>query len=88
MKEKSMFNLFKKQNKNATHLETVTIKLSGLHCSSCGISIDNALEENEAVSEASTSYAKAESKISFDPTRIDLAKLKQIINEAGYQVVD
>jgi Cu+-exporting ATPase len=81
-----MFNfLRKKATKN--QLQTVTLKLSGLHCSSCGMSIDNALEENTAVSEAATSYARAETKVSFDPALIDIEGIKKIINKAGYQVL-
>lgn len=80
-----MFNLFKKKQPQGTK---AVFKLSGLHCSSCGLSIDNALEEVDGVMQSATSYAKAESVIYFDPDRTDLKSLKKTIQKAGYQVLD
>ncbi len=80
-----MFNLFKKKQPQGTK---VTFKLSGLHCSSCGLSIDNALEEVDGVIESTTSYAKAESVVYFDKEKTDLKSLKKAIQKVGYQVLD
>lgn len=79
-----MFNFFKKK---ATEGEQVTFKLSGLHCSSCAMSIDNALEEVEGVLETSTSYAKAETRVHFNPQKTTPDQLKSAIQGAGYQVI-
>lgn len=80
-----MFNIFKKKQPQGTR---AVFKLSGLHCSSCGLSIDNALEEVDGVTQSATSYAKAESIIYFDPKKTDLKSLKKAIQNAGYQVLD
>lgn len=80
-----MFDLFKKKQPQGTK---AVFKLSGLHCSSCGLSIDNALEEVDGVAASTTSYAKAESVIYFDPDKTDLKSLKKAIQKAGYQVLD
>lgn len=79
-----MLNLFKKK---AIQGEKVVFKLSGLHCSSCGLSIDNALEEVDGVIEAATSYAKSETKVQFDPQKTNHEELKRAIQGAGYQVI-
>ena len=79
-----MFNIFKKK---PTPGEEITLKLSGLHCSSCAISIDNALEEVDGVYEASTSFAKSTARVRFDPDKTNLQVLKSAIQGAGYQVV-
>ncbi len=79
-----MLNLFKKK---AAQGEQVVFKLSGLHCSSCAMSIDNALEEVDGVLETSTSYAKAETKVHFDPKKTNHDQLKRAIQGAGYQVI-
>jgi len=79
-----MFSLFKKKTIQG---EDVVFKLSGLHCSSCAMSIDNALEEVDGVQEAVTSYAKAETKVSFDPKKTSHEELKRAIQGAGYQVL-
>jgi Cu+-exporting ATPase len=79
-----MFNLFKKKSAAG---EKITFKLSGLHCSSCAMSIDNALEEIPGVLETSTSFAKAETRVNFDPKITNQEELKRAIQGAGYQVI-
>ncbi len=79
-----MFNLFKKKSVAG---EKITFKLSGLHCSSCAMSIDNALEEIPGVLETNTSFAKSETRVSFDPTKTNQEELKRAIQGAGYQVI-
>lgn len=79
-----MFNLFKKKTAQG---EQVVLKLSGLHCSSCAMSIDNALEEVDGVIETNTSYAKAETRVHFDPKKTNHDQLKRAIQGAGYQVI-
>lgn len=80
-----MFNFFKKKTTQGT--KTV-FKLSGLHCSSCGLSIDNNLEEIDGVFESKTNYARAEAVVYFDPTKTTEKALKKAISESGYQVLD
>ena len=78
-----MFNLFKKQPVGTT----ITLKLSGLHCSSCSLNIDSELEDLPGVLSTSTSYAKQESVITYDPALTDPAHFKPIIEKLGYKVV-
>ena len=78
-----MFNLFSKKKSG----ETITLKLSGLHCVSCSLNIDGALEDTPGVISATTSYAKQETKINYDPARVELSTLRQAIESLGYQVL-
>jgi copper chaperone CopZ len=80
-----MLNIFKKKQLQGTE---ITLKLSGLHCSSCGLSIDNNLEEVDGVIEAKTSFAKAQSVIRYDQTKTSPKELKKAIFDSGYQVID
>jgi len=66
-------------------LETVTLHLSGLHCTSCALNIDMALEDLPSVKSSSTSYAKSETKISFDPSKTNLTQIKNTITKLGYR---
>lgn len=78
-----MFNLFKKPvNKNE---ETTTLKLSGLHCTSCAVNIDLSLEDLPGVS-SNTNYAKSEITITYDPTKITLSTIINTISDLGYTV--
>ncbi len=78
-----MFNLFKKKPAGTT----ITLKLSGLHCSSCSLNIDTDLEELPGVISTSTSYAKQESVITYDPKQATPAKFSEVIEKLGYTVV-
>jgi copper chaperone len=79
-----MFNFFKKKPLGTT----ITLKLSGLHCSSCSLNIDSDLEDLPGVIETSTSYAKQESTITYDPKLTDPSKFKPVIEKLGYQVLE
>lgn len=78
-----MFNLFKKQSTGTT----ITLKLSGLHCSSCSLNIDSELEDLPGVISTSTSYAKQESVITYDPGLTDPSQFSSVIQKLGYQVI-
>jgi copper chaperone CopZ len=79
-----MFNLFKKKPTGTT----ITLKLSGLHCSSCSLNIDSDLEDLPGVIATSTSYAKQESVITYDPKLVSPAKFSEVIQGLGYQVLE
>lgn len=77
-----MFNIFKSKPSG----ETITLKLSGLHCSSCSLNIDGELEDLKGVISSNTSYAKQETVISYDPAVIKSTQFRQVIKKLGYQV--
>jgi copper chaperone CopZ len=77
-----MFNLFRK--KVGT---TITLKLSGLHCTSCSLNIDSELENLPGVTSVSTSYARQETRVTYDPSVVAPAQFIQVIESLGYQVL-
>lgn len=79
-----MFNIFQKKNIG----QTVTFKLGGMHCTSCAINIDGALEDTDGVLNAQTNYAKAFVKIEYNPDQVSTKTLKKVIKDQGYQVVE
>jgi len=60
------------------------LMVDGMHCTSCGISIDWELEDLPGVSEASTSYAKATTDVVFDPSVTSLQDILEAIGRAGF----
>ena len=64
----------------------ITFKIGKMHCVSCGLNIDGALEDTEGVFSASTNYAKAQTVVEYDPKLVKEAKLKTVIEDEGYQV--
>lgn len=88
-----MFNFFKSKPSPTRSIlagksktESLTLKLSGLHCTSCAVNIDLALEDFPGV-KSTTNYAKSECHISYDSTKTNLNQIKSIINELGYQIL-
>lgn len=79
-----MFNIFKKKPVGTT----ITLKLNGLHCSSCSLNIDSELEDMPGVIETNTSYAKQESTITYDPKLTGPTHFKPVIEKLGYQVIE
>lgn len=64
--------------------EQVTFKITGMHCTSCALSIDDALGEKKGVVSAATSYAAARVTVVFNPAVVTIDQLKQTIAELGY----
>jgi len=58
-----------------------------MHCHSCVMNIDGVLEETEGIVSVSTSYAKSETKVGYDETKLDIAKIIQAIKISGYAAV-
>lgn len=68
--------------------KTLKLKISGMHCSSCAMNIDGELEDTGKIISVSTSYAKGETEITFDPEIISEEEIKGIIQKVGYTVTD
>ncbi len=97
-----MFNFFRKikstigANKNTNTLNTASakenkssliLKISGMHCNSCSMNIDGDLEDLDGVLSATTSYARQESKIEYDSSKVDQKAIKKVIEDLGYKVL-
>lgn len=78
-----MFSFLKKKSLGTT----TTLSLSGLHCASCAGSIDADLEDLPGVISTTTSYAKQQAVIIYDPSLTTPAKFAQVIEKLGYKVV-
>ena len=63
----------------------VKLKIDGMHCTSCSMSIDMDLEELEGIKNVKTSYAKQESDVEFDEGKITLNQILEQIEKTGYK---
>lgn len=66
---------------------TKKFKITGMHCSSCAMTIDMDLEDLEGVSKTQTSYARAEIEVEFDPKKINDQKIIDSIKKTGYTAI-
>jgi copper chaperone CopZ len=60
------------------------IKIDGMDCAACCITLDGALEDLEGVKKAQTHYARGECNVEFDDTKIQLSDLIRIIQKNGF----
>lgn len=79
--------LLKKKDTENADTQTVTFAIQGLHCTSCSLNIDGALEETKGVVSAATSYRTSETTIVFDPNFVSEGELSLVITGLGYTVV-
>ena len=64
---------------------TRSYKIQGMHCTSCAMTIDWEIEDVEGVEEASTSYAKALTSVTYDPSRASDEAILAAIKRAGFE---
>ena len=78
-----MFSFFKK--KSVENTQSLTLSLTGLHCSNCAVNIDLSLEDLDGVVSSKTNYARSVSVVDFDPEKVDPKKIIAEITKLGYQ---
>lgn len=68
----------------AKNNKKIKIKVTGMHCVSCAMSIDGALEDTEGVLKSKTNFAKGETEVEFKDN-VDPNVLVKEITSLGYQ---
>ncbi|MEV4646371.1 heavy metal-associated domain-containing protein [Saccharopolyspora sp. NPDC049357] len=63
----------------------VTFRVTGMHCGSCSLLIDDALEDLPGVHSTTTSVKTGRSVVELDLSRSSTADVIAAIAEAGYQ---
>lgn len=67
-------------------MKKVVFQIIDMHCTSCSLTIDGDLEDTKGVKRASTSYAKAQTEVEFDPHIISEKQIIAVIKATGYTV--
>jgi copper chaperone CopZ len=65
-------------------MKKITLKIDGMHCISCAISIEGVLEDTEGVHEAKTNYARSECHVEYDEKKVKPRQIIKHIKETGY----
>lgn len=66
-------------------MKKVTLKLNGMHCTSCSVLIDTALEELPGVRSSKTSYADQKVDVEFDQNQVTISDIISNIKKEGYE---
>jgi Cu+-exporting ATPase len=61
-----------------------TLKIIGMHCTSCAMNIDGELEDLGVIN-ANTNYAKAVTEVEYDDEKISMEQIQEAITKSGYQ---
>jgi copper chaperone CopZ len=62
------------------------LKIDGMHCTSCAMTIDFDLEDLEGVKSSKTNYARQETEVEYDEEKIKFSEILKQIKETGYGV--
>jgi Cu+-exporting ATPase len=64
------------------------LKVSGMHCATCAVTIEKALKSVEGVSGAHVNFAGDRATVEYDPDTVKLADLEKAVMDAGYGVIN
>ncbi|MFC1949060.1 heavy metal translocating P-type ATPase [Chloroflexota bacterium] len=66
--------------------EKASISITGMTCTNCAATIEKGLAGTPGVEQAKVSYASEKASIEYDPSKVNLTRLKDTISELGYGV--
>ncbi len=62
------------------------IPVTGMTCTTCAATIEKGLAKTPGVEKAKVSFASEKASVEYDPTKVDLAEIKNTISQIGYGV--
>ena len=65
----------------------VDLKVSGMTCAMCVKAVEKALAQSEGVASASVNLGAETARVEYDPAKVDLARLEEIVSQAGYGII-
>ena len=67
-------------------MQSVTMKVKGMTCGGCVASVERVLREVDGVGKVDVSLQRGEATVEYAPERADVAKLREAIEDAGFDV--
>jgi len=67
-------------------METIALKVVGMSCGGCSGSLEKKLKEEAGVAQASASHTQKSATVTFDPAKTTMERLKEIVEDAGFDV--
>jgi copper chaperone CopZ len=68
-------------------METITFTVPTVHCRSCKLNIEEALEELDGVAASDVDVGDKRVTVTHDPLAVDRSTIAAAIEEAGYPVI-
>ena len=63
----------------------IKLKIIGMHCTSCCLSIDGDLEDTKGIKSANTSYASQVCDVEFEEELVKIEQIVKTIENTGYK---
>jgi Cu+-exporting ATPase len=78
----------RRQTPDARAVKNKTIiNITGMHCASCVVTIENALKKTNGVLSARVNFTSEKAYVEYDSAKISLNDLHQVIAETGYKTI-
>ena len=67
-------------------METININVPTVHCQSCKLTIEEALDELDGVADSDVDLDTKQVTVAYDPDAVDVATIATTIEQAGFAV--
>jgi Cu+-exporting ATPase len=71
---------------NSKKTDKASIHITGMTCTTCAATIEKGLARTHGVEQADVNFASETASIKYDPTKVDLFKIKDTVSQLGYGV--
>jgi Cu+-exporting ATPase len=71
---------------NSQKSDKASIHITGMTCTTCAATIKKGLSQTPGVEQADVNFASEKASVEYDPTKVDLAKIKDTVSQLGYGV--
>jgi copper chaperone len=68
-------------------MEKVTLKVEGMSCNHCVNAVESNVGKLDGVSHVKVNLDQGQVDVEFDISKVDLEKIKETIDDQGYDVV-
>ncbi len=68
--------------------KTAELKIRGMHCATCAITIEKSLSALEHVSGVTVNYGTDSAHIEYDPEKVTVREIEKAVRDAGYELAN
>ncbi|KYH38687.1 MAG: ATPase [Candidatus Bathyarchaeota archaeon B26-1] len=66
-------------------VEKALIRIGGMHCAACARTVEEALRREAGVKSVSVNFATEKAVVEYDPHKVSLERIAEVIRESGYE---
>lgn len=67
-------------------MNSIILKVEGMHCDGCAATIQALLERNGGIRKAAVSFKQGEARVLYDPQSVTEKQLTATIEKSGFRV--